>query len=129
MEFIAEIIIQFLGELLLQAFFELLVEFGLHSLADTVRKPRHPFFSFVGFLLWGAIAGGVSLLIFPSSLIVNPGFRAINLVATPLVIAAIMMFIGKARDRKGQNLVGLDRFGYAFIFAFTMALVRFVWAA
>jgi hypothetical protein len=116
MEFIFEIILQFLGELLLQMVFELLIELGFHGMADTVKKPRDPVLSSIG----------ISLLIFPASLIHSANLRAINLVATPLAIGAIMMLIGKARDRKGQTLVKLDRFGYAFAFAFSMSLVRFV---
>ena len=126
MEFVFEIILQFLGELLLQMVFELLIELGFHSMADTVRKPRDPVLSSIGFILLGAIAGGVSLLIFPASLIHSANLRLVNLFATPLAIGAIMMLIGKARDRKGQTLVKLDRFGYAFAFAFSMSLVRFV---
>ena len=37
-----------------------------------------------------------------------------------------MMLVGRLRDRRGSALVKLDRFGYAFIFAFAMAIVRFV---
>jgi hypothetical protein len=40
-----------------------------------------------------------------------------------------MMLLGWFRLKKGQELVRLDRFGYAFVFAFAMALVRFIWAA
>jgi hypothetical protein len=129
MELIFEVILQFLGEILLQIFFELLLELGLHSVADTVRKPRHPALSTMGFILWGAIAGGISLWIFPISAIRNPSFRMLNLVITPILIGGAMMLIGKVRDKKGQDLVKLDRFGYAFVFAFAMSLVRFIWAA
>jgi hypothetical protein len=129
MEFIFEVILQFFGEILLQIFFELLAELGLHSLANTWKRPRNAVLSTIGFVLWGAIAGGISLLIFPASPISNPDLRALNLFITPIVIGVIMMMIGKLRDKKGQNLVRLDRFGYAFLFAFAMALTRFIWAA
>ena len=36
-----------------------------------------------------------------------------------------MRQIGKLRERRGQNLVKLDRFFYAFAFALAMALVRY----
>ncbi len=129
MEFIFEVFLQFFGEILLQIFFELFVEFGFHSLADTVRKPRHPVLSAIGFILLGAIAGGISLWLFPTSVIKNPDFRMLNLFITPVLVGGVMMLIGKIRSKKGQNLVRLDRFGYAFVFAFSMALIRFIWAA
>jgi hypothetical protein len=129
MEFIFEIVLQFFGEILLQAFFELILELGFHSLADTVRRPKHPALSIIGFTLWGLMAGGISLWIFPTSHIHDPLFRKLNLIVTPVALGLLMSLIGKIRRGKGQDLVRLDQFGYAFVFAFAMALVRFIWAA
>lgn len=128
MEFALEFLLQFCGEFLLQALFEVLVELGQHSFADSVRRPRHPLLSTIGFILWGAIFGGLSLLIFPTSPIENPLYRQINLVLTPILVGGLMMLVGKLREGRGQSLVRLDRFGFAFVFAFSMALVRFLWA-
>lgn len=127
MEFILEVLLQFFGEILLQLLFECLAELGFRSLANTLEKPQHPLFSTVGFMLWGAIAGGISLSIFPHSPISNTHLRQANLLITPIIVGGIMMLIGRERDRRGQHLVRLDQFGYAFVFAFTMALVRFIW--
>jgi len=128
MEFIFEIIFQFLGELLLQLIFEFLVELGVHSLADTLKRPKNAVLSTIGFVLWGAMAGGISLLIFPKSAITNIVWRKINVLVTPLLAGGVMMLIGRQRGKRGQRLVGLDRFGYAFAFAFAMAIVRYAWA-
>ena len=128
MEFIFEAIFQFFGELLLQAFFELLAEMGFHGLANTLKRPRNPALSTLGFVLWGIIAGGISLWIFPTSHIHDPALRILNLVLTPVALGLVMTLIGKIRRKKGQDLVRLDQFGYAFVFAFAMALVRFFWA-
>ena len=128
MEFIFEIVLQFLGEILLQVGFEFLAELGAHSLADTLKKPKNPVLSAVGFILWGAVAGAISLLILPNSVISNPVFRQINVLVTPLVAGGVMMLIGRQRGRRGQSLVRLDRFGYAFAFALAMAVVRYIGA-
>jgi hypothetical protein len=128
MEFVFEVIIQFLGEMFLQGGFELLMELGQHILIGPPKKPRNPIFSAIGFILWGAIAGGISLWILPHSPISDPVYRTINLILTPLAAGGFMMLIGRKRIKKGQPLVGLDRFGYAFAFALSMAIVRFVWA-
>ena len=128
MEFIFEIVLQFLGEVLLQLLFEALAELGLHGLGDTLKKPRNMALSTVGFLLWGAIAGAISLLILPKSPISDLTLRRINILATPLAAGALMMLIGRQRDKRGQTLVKLDRFGYAFAFALAMAIVRYIWA-
>lgn len=128
MEFLFEIVLQILGEILVQVGFEFLAELGLHSLADTFEKPKNPVLSTIGFVLWGALAGGISLFIMPSSLISNLAFRKINLFLTPLAVGGVMMLVGRQRDRRGQILVKLDRFGYAFVFAFAMAIVRYLGA-
>jgi hypothetical protein len=128
-EFIFEIIFQFLAEFLLQALFELIVELGFRSIADTFRRPKHPVLSMIGFTLWGAIAGATSLWIFPQSFIHDSTFREINLIVTPFAVGLVMLLIGKIRLKKGQDLERLDRFGYAFTFAFAMAFVRYYWAA
>ena len=129
MEFVFELVFQFLLEVLVQIGFELLAELGFRSLEDTFRKPKNVWLSTIGFCLWGAIAGGLSLLILPRSPISNLALRQANLIVTPLLVAGVMMMIGQARERRGQDLVKLDRFGYAFVFAFTMALVRYRFAA
>ncbi len=128
MELIFEFIFQFVIEILLQAFMEMLVELGFRSTADTLKRPRNPALSTIGFVILGAIAGGVSLLILPHSPIQDPDFRTMNLFLTPVVVGLIMMLVGTIREKKGQNLVHLDKFGYAFVFAFAMALVRYIWA-
>ena len=128
MTFLFEVIGQFLVELILQALGELLVELGLRSMAETVKRPRSPALAAFGFLLWGALVGSLSLLVVPHSPIEDPSLRWVNLFATPVLVGLMMMVVGKIRDKKGQKLVRLDRFGFAFIFAFSMALVRFIWA-
>ena len=47
---------------------------------------------------------------------------------TRVALGLAMMMLGRLRAKKGQDLVQLDRFGYAFTFALSMALIRFFWA-
>ena len=98
------------------------------DLKETIKKSGNPLLSTLGFFLWGLLAGGISLLLLPRSFISDQTLRLLNLAVTPLAAAEIMRQIGRLRDRRGQTLVGLDRFGYAFSFAFAMALVRFIFA-
>jgi hypothetical protein len=128
MEFVFEVILQFVGEIIVQALFELIAELGFRSLADTFRRPKNPALSTIGFTLWGMAAGGISLWIFPRSHIHNPLFRELNLIVTPVALGFLMTLVGKIRLKKGQDLIRLDHFGYAFVFAFAMALIRFNFA-
>ena len=124
MEFLFEI----LAELLLQFLFETLAEIGFHSLKDTVKAPRNPILSTIGFFLWGLLAGAISLWPFPGSFINGTTIRLLNLAITPAAAGLLMLGIGNLRIRRGGERLGLDRFGYAFVFAFAMALVRYFFA-
>ena len=125
MEFVFEILFQFFGELLLQLLFEALSEVGLHGVKDTLRKPRNLVLSTIGFAVWGAVAGAVSLLIFPESPIRNPDLRLVNLLVTPVLAGLAMVALGKLRLARGQDTVMLDRFVYAYVFALGFAVLRF----
>jgi NhaP-type Na+/H+ or K+/H+ antiporter len=129
MEFLFEIVVQFLGEFLLQLMIELMIDLGLHSMDSSVKKSRNPVSSGIGYVLWGAIAGGISLLLFPTSFIHNNELKLANLCITPLILGGCMMLIGKSRVEKHKPIIGLDSFLYGFLFAFSMSLIRYVWAA
>ena len=123
-----DFLFQILAEFLLQIFFEGLMELGFHSLRNTFERSRNPIFSTIGFLLWGALAGGISLWIFPRSFIANHELRLMNLIVTPVGIGGVMLLVGRQRAMRGQPLVGLDQFSYAFAFALAMSLVRLSFA-
>ncbi len=121
------LIIFFLVEILSQLIFGILCEWMLYSVRDSFKKTRNPFLTTIGYLLWGAFIGLISLWIFPTSYISNPNLRLLNLIITPTVFGCVLLIIGKIRERKGQDKVELDHFGYAFAFAFSMSLVRLIW--
>lgn len=132
MEFLFEILIQYGGELLIQLLVEAAAEIGIRGLGETLgetfAKPKSPVLATFGFALWGLIAGGISLLLFPHSPITDPQWRRINILITPILAGGVMAVIGSLRRRQGLRLVRLDRFGYAYVFALVMALVRLRWA-
>ena len=129
MEEIFEVVLQFIFELMLQLIFEVFSEMGLHSLDAVFERPvRHPWLASLGYFLLGAAAGGISLLAIRTSLIHHPSARLVNLFLTPVLAGLVMFSIGRWRQKQGRELVRLDRFGYGFLFAFGMALVRFLYA-
>ncbi|GAC1382168.1 MAG: hypothetical protein NVS3B3_24750 [Aquirhabdus sp.] len=139
MEELLFVILQFFGEILLQLIVELLVEIGWHNkgflreigrhvLSEPFRRKPEPWLAFIGYAIFGTIAGGLSLLLFPFHLIASSVLQFIGLFSTPLVVGSIMMCVGAWRRRRGEELVRLDRFAYSFIFAFTMGMIRFVFA-
>lgn len=138
MEIIAELIfqvlgaiLQFLGEILLQVIFEFIAELLGHSLKEPFRRPRpiHPWLAALGYLIFGAIAGAISLWVLPALFITSQPLRIANLVITPLVAGTLMAYTGTLRRRHSQETTRLDTFFYGFCFALSMAAVRFAWGA
>lgn len=129
MELILEVILQFVGELLLQIIGEALFELGLHSIAEAIKRPLtgNAWLASLGYVLMGSIAGGISLLIFPASIIHSAAIRWVNLLLTPIFAGMAMVAIGSWRARRGQELVRINRFAYGFLFALSMALIRHFW--
>ena len=129
MEIIGELLLalfEFIAELVLQIVFEAVAELGLHTLRQPFRR-LNPWLAGFGYVILGAIAGAVSLWLFPALFIKKPWLRVLNLVATPLAAGALMAALGEWRRRRNEVLILLDRFSYGFLFAFSMALVRFIW--
>jgi len=122
-----EFIFEMVGEFLLQAILEGLVELGFHSLAEPFRKPPNPWLAAIGYALFGAVAGGLSLLLFPDHL-VSGNLRLANLVATPIAVGLLMCIMGIWRSRHDQPVLRIDRFAYGYVFALFLALVRFGFA-
>ncbi len=124
-----EFILELVGEFILQIAVEALAEMGLHAIADPMRRPVNPWLAAIGYALFGALLGGLSLLAFPVHLIPERGLRLLNLVVTPAAVGLAMVALGKWRARRGQPQVRLDRFTFGFLFAFSMGVTRFVFAA
>jgi hypothetical protein len=123
-----EAVLEILAEVIIQLFGEMLLELGFHSMASVFERKRSPTMIFFGYCLWGAILGGISLWLFPVSFVKTPEVKIINLIITPIAVGGAMVLIGKWRTHKGQDLIPLNKFFYGFIFALSMALVRYGWA-
>jgi hypothetical protein len=120
-------LLELLGEFLLQIVVEALAELGLHSLAEPFRRAPNPWLAALGYLLFGALFGALSLLVFPANFVPGP-WRVFNLVVTPLAAGLLMERIGRWRASRGQDVLRIDRFAYGYLFALALALVRFSFA-
>ena len=115
-------------EIIGQIIFEILAEVFWRNLTKPFRRPElfNPFWAAIGYIIYGAIAGALSLLIIPSLLIQPRWLRVVNLVVAPLVCGLIMATIGGWRKRREKEVIRLDTFIYAFLFALSMAFVRYI---
>ena len=134
MEIIAEIILQALGwvlqllaELVLQVVFEALAELFGHAVKMPFRRSRAvpPWLAAIGYLVFGAAAGGLTVWLVPDLFITAHWLRVVNLVLTPIAAGFIMQAIGSWRARRDKEVVRLESFAYGFCFALAMALVRY----
>jgi hypothetical protein len=107
---------------------ELLVELGLHSVAEPFRRRPNVWVALLGYLLLGALVGALSLWIFPIQLTRDGWPRLLNLVVTPVIAGFAMALIGRWRARRGDPVLRIDRFACGYLFALTVALVRFNFA-
>jgi hypothetical protein len=121
-------VLQFFFEILAQAVFELLAEVGTRSLVEPFRRSKlaNPLFAVIGYLIYGALAGALSLLL-PKMFVVSQTLRLANLIITPIACGFVMAWFGRFRERRGDNAIKLDTFLYGYLFAFSMAVVRYIW--
>ena len=56
-----EILFEILGEFVLQVVVEALLQGGMHTLAAPFRRQSSPWAAALGYLVFGAVAGGISL--------------------------------------------------------------------
>ncbi len=128
METPLEILFELLLELIFQVFGELLVELGLHSLAEPFRKQPNIWVAVLGYVLLGGIVGAVSVWLMPQHLTRDGWPRLVNLVVTPVLAGFAMTLIGLWRARRGDPVLRIDRFACGYLFALTVAVVRYNFA-
>lgn len=117
-------LLQVVGEFLLQIVVEALVELGFHALAEPLRRPPNPWLAALGYGLFGALLGGISLLFLPEHLTPAGIARFANLLLTPVAVGGCMVMFGAWRAKRGEALWRIHRFAYGYLFALGFALVR-----
>lgn len=117
-------IFQVLGDLL----FEGAATLGWESLKDSVRLEREatPVLAGLGHLLLGLAAGVVSLMVFDRRLTPASAIPGLSLIAAPLTTGAAMHGLGGVWPLGGRDRLALFTFRAGALFAFAMAVVRFV---
>ena len=130
MEFLFTLVAELVLEFVLAAFFELLAEIGLRSFGEPFRQreSRNPVLAAIGYCMFGALLGGLSLLVFPNSFVRSESLHGISLVISPVLAGLFMSLIGRIRKQQGKSLLRLDSFIYGFLFALPIAAVRFLYA-
>jgi hypothetical protein len=120
-------IAELVAEILLEAVFAELA--GVLSRAFRLFKVKirraDPVVAAVTFCLVGVSSGFLSVLLFPHHLVHPTRLHGISLLISPILTGLLMAQIGRIVQRWGRKPVRIESFGYGFIFALAMALVRF----
>jgi hypothetical protein len=135
MEELLSVLFEIVGDFLLQFLMETL--FG--SVGEAVGKatrpkggkppvPRPFWVRLMAAAIFGAAAGGISLLGLPSSLLKSDALRLASLIVSPLLAGLTMAAIGRWRENRNRPRIALQRFSTAWLFAFALAGVRFFFA-
>ncbi len=152
MEILFEILL-FLAEFVLEFFlnmiFEGVTEVGAHKVkkarqkkydarvekarAEGLELPEEPeevevissVFIYSGL---GVLFGVLSVFVFPTSFIKNQNARLAYLLLAPLAAGMMMSMVGRVRNKRGEEPVRLDNFAFAFLFAFCMAGIRYLFS-
>jgi len=124
-----EFLIEILGEFVLQFVGEVLLEVGLQALAAPFRKESSAFLAAVGYAVFGAVLGALSLLVLPHYLMADKSLRVANAALSPIMAGLGMAAMGKWRARRGQAVLRIDKFAYGYLFALGFGLVRFGFAS
>lgn len=123
-----EILFELLGELVLQVVVEALLQGGMHAVAAPFRKESSPWLAALGYLFFGALAGGISLWFFPDYLMANAQWRVLSAACTPVAAGLCIAALGAWRARRGQAVLRIDKFAFGYLFALAFGLVRFGFA-
>ncbi len=123
-----EFLIELFGEILIQFVAEALAEAGMHSLFDRRDYKPNPWLAGLGYALLGAVAGGITVWLLPNHMVHSEALRKLNLLVTPLAAGGMMTLFGSWRAKRGDPVLRIDRFAYGYVFALSLALVRFVFA-
>jgi len=87
-----------LWEIVLQGAGDLLVELGYASLRESTRERSraHPVLAGFGVLLFGALAGAITRIVWPGRILDPGSFRGASLILSPLVNGIVMNRWGMA---------------------------------
>ena len=114
-----------------QIVFEIVAVLGWESLKEPLRREQEtrdtsPFLRAIGCLLWGLVGGVLSILLLNSRVAPRLSLPGISLVLSPICTGVAMHVIGEWwGDRRRRP--ALFSFWTGAIFAFGMALVRFIY--
>ncbi len=129
MEFIFEILAEILVEVVFALIVELFSTAGFHFLgAPFSGEDASPVAKAIGYLVFGGLLGGLSLLVMPDGQIQSELGRTLYAIGTPIIAGAMMAGIGWIRSKKDKPTVPIESFTYGLLFVLPIVSIRFFFA-
>ncbi len=132
MEVLFELLFELFGEYVLAFVFEVLARVAGWVAAPwsaALRERSGPLTKAVRALVYlgaGALCGWLSLLVMPTSLARTLDTRLAVLIGVPILCGLSMALMGYVRKQRGKEAAALESFGYGFLFAASLSLLRFL---
>ncbi|MDR3773746.1 MAG: hypothetical protein P4L26_10390 [Terracidiphilus sp.] len=121
-----------IAEVLFEAVFEITGE-GLASLLTRAISNLfktisdvNPIATTFALGMLGALAGFLSVVAYPHPLVHPSRFHGVSVIASPLIAGFVMSQLGRLLRKHDRRVMPIESFGYGFVFAFAMALLRFL---
>jgi hypothetical protein len=120
------VVVEVLGEASIEIAGELVVDLlvRVSKRIMTAAPGVSPLFAVIGIAILGALSGLLSITIFPHPMVHPSRVHGASLLISPLVAGLVMSLIGRGVRGTGRESIQIESFGYGFIFAFAMALIR-----
>lgn len=121
-------------DILVEVFLQLVAE-SVVALIDrwfrnlfTESNVRSPIAAATGYFFLGLVFGVLSIFVVPHPLVRPSKIHGISLLISPLITGLIMSQIGVWIRKREFRAARIESFAYGFIFAFGIAIVRFLWS-
>ncbi len=127
-EALFEVLFELVGEILFQLVGQIVLELGWESLAHAFRAQRkaNPILAGVGILFLGVAVGLVASFLVPGRLLPRSRVPALSLFVAPPIAGSIMKAPGDWRRARGGDPPVPATFRGGALFAFALALVRWL---
>jgi hypothetical protein len=126
MDEIVWIVLQFVTELIANVVVDLPLEWLARN--RNTPEPSRMVLVCVVWLLVGTGVAGISLLIFPNTLIASPSLRLLNAILSPVTSALVSYLLARRSARTNGYVIPGNHFWQALAFTVGFVCVRFVHA-
>jgi hypothetical protein len=121
-----------IAEVLFEAVFEIVCVGGASFLIRAISKlfkaisHVNPVATTFVLGMLGVLVGFLSVAAYPHPFVHPSRLHGVSVIASPLITGLAMFKLGRLLRRHGRRVMPIESFGYGFVFAFAMALVRFL---